>query len=213
MPRSRKRSASRLSMRSKISSDRACTVIALDVSDAFGKRSTVRALTPRRASSSVSIVPAAPPPTTRTGTSFISPPFSSSPRSVLAARAKRSLDLLRVGARVEKLIDVDGCARCFALFEPGALRKQLEQLRLHGIELRKPRLQGRQALARGAAVESLADGTDFQPLVGQRIGRVDDARAVEVVRHGHEHSVGTLIGHDVVAAGRALCSHTRASTR
>ena len=62
-------------MRSRISSVRACTVIAFDVSPGFGRRSIVRTLTPRRASSSVSIVPAAPAPTTKTGTwlFFISP--------------------------------------------------------------------------------------------------------------------------------------------
>ena len=73
-------------MRSRISSVRAWTVIAFDVSPGFGRRSIVRTSTPRRASSSVSIVPAAPAPTTKTGTwlFFISPsPIEYSARAAI----------------------------------------------------------------------------------------------------------------------------------
>ncbi len=70
---------SRLSSRSMISQVRACIVIAREVSEGFASRSTVRCFTPRRASSSVNIVPAVPPPTISIGTSFIAPALRAPP--------------------------------------------------------------------------------------------------------------------------------------
>src|SRR5262249_45070371 len=133
--------------------------------------------------------------------------------SVLAAGTEHALDLLRVLTYREELVDVARRARGVTLVEPRARREQLLHLRAHGVELREARLEIRPGLAFAAAVEALANGRDPQTWVRRRVWHVHDARAVEVVRHRHEHSVSALIRHDVVAALRALRTRCRGPVR